>query len=72
LHYFEEAARIGVSKINVNSDLRYAFRTTLEEQLAENPDEFAVMKLMDAVKDAIQKVVEEKIEAFGSANRAVL
>lgn len=72
LHYFEEAAKIGVSKINVNSDLRYAFRITLEEQLAKNPDEFAVMKLMDAVKDAIQKVVEEKIEAFGSANRAVL
>lgn len=72
LHYFEEAAKIGVSKININSDLRYAFRTTLEEELKENPDEFAVMKLMDDVKDAIQKVVEEKIEAFGSANRALL
>lgn len=72
LHYFEEAAKIGVSKININSDLRYAFRTTLEAELKKNPDEFAVMKLMDAVKDAIQKVVEEKIEAFGSAHRAVL
>lgn len=72
LHYFEEAAKIGVSKVNINSDLRYAFRTTLEEELKENPDEFAVMKLMDEVKDAIQKVVEEKIDAFGSAGRAVL
>ncbi len=72
LHYFEEAARIGVSKININSDLRYAFRTTLEEELKNHPDEFAVMKLMDKVKDAIQKVVEEKIAAFGSAGKAVL
>ena len=32
-HYFNDAARIGVSKINVNSDLRYAYRTTLEAQL---------------------------------------
>lgn len=72
LHYFEEAAKIGVSKVNINSDLRYAFRTTLESELKENPDEFSVMKLMDDVKAAIQKVVEEKIEAFGSANRAVL
>ena len=71
-HYFEEAARIGVSKININSDLRYAFRTTVEEVLRENPDEFAVVKLMDSVKDAVQKVVEEKIDAFGSANKAVL
>lgn len=71
-HYFEEAAKIGVSKININSDLRYAYRTTLEEVLKENPDEFAVMKLMDQVKDAVQKVVEEKIDAFGSAGKAVL
>lgn len=72
LHYFEEAAKIGVSKININSDMRYAFRTALEEELKENPDEFAVMKLMDKVKDAVQKVVEEKISAFGSSGKAVL
>jgi fructose-bisphosphate aldolase class II len=71
-HYFEEAAKIGVSKININSDLRYAFRTQLEAELAENPDEFAVMKLMEHVQAAVQKVVEEKIDAFGSANRAIL
>ena len=72
LHFFEEAARIGVSKININSDLRYAFRTVLERELAENPDEFAVMKLMKDVQDAVQGVVEEKIQAFGSAGKAVV
>ena len=35
-------------------------------------DEFAVMKLLDAVKDAVQKVVEEKIDAFGSAKKAIV
>ena len=72
LHYFEEAARIGVSKININSDMRYAFRTAMEKELADNPEEFAVVKLMDAVKDAVQAVVEEKITAFGSAGKAVI
>lgn len=71
LNYFEEAAKIGVSKININSDMRYAFRTTLEEALKGDPEEFAVVKLMDKVKDAVQKVVEEKIDAFGSAGKAV-
>jgi len=71
LHYFEEAAKAGVSKININSDMRYAFRTVLEKSLEENPDEFAVVKLMDDVKDAVQAVVEEKIQAFGSAGKAV-
>ena len=27
LHYFEDAARMGVSKININSDMRVAFVT---------------------------------------------
>jgi fructose-bisphosphate aldolase class II len=72
LHYFVDAAKIGVSKVNINSDMRYTFRTVLEEELKQNPDEFAVMKLMDDVKDAIQAVVEEKINAFGSAGKAVV
>ncbi len=72
LHFFEEAAKIGVSKININSDMRYAFRTVMEEELKAHPDEFAVVKLMDKVKDAVQAVVEEKIQAFGSAGKAVV
>ena len=61
-HFFEEAAKIGVSKININSDMRYAFRTVMEAELKEHPDEFAVVKLMERVKDAVQAVVEEKID----------
>jgi len=72
LHYFEEAAKIGVSKININSDMRYAFRKTLEKVLADNPDEYAVVKLMPEVYGEVQKVVEEKINAFGSAGKAVV
>lgn len=71
LHFFEEAARIGVSKVNINSDLRYAFRKTLEQVLADNPDEYAVVKLMPTVYEAVQKVVEEKITALGSVEKAV-
>lgn len=72
LNYFEEAAKIGVSKINVNSDLRYTFRTTLDKVLRENPNEYAVVKLMPEVYSAVQSVVEEKISAFGSTGKAVI
>lgn len=71
-HYFKEAAKIGVSKININSDLRYTFRTTLEKALADNPDEFAIVKFMPTVYKAVQQVVEEKIETFGSAGKAIV
>jgi fructose-bisphosphate aldolase class II len=72
LHYFEEAAKLGVAKININSDMRYAYRKTLEKVLADNPDEYAVVKLMPEVYSAVQAVVEEKINAFGSAGKAVV
>jgi fructose-bisphosphate aldolase class II len=71
-HFFEEAARIGVSKININSDMRYAFRKELEKVLADNPDEYAVVKLMPQVYKAVQVVIEEKIAAFGSTGKAIL
>lgn len=71
-HYFKEAAKIGVSKININSDMRVVFRKTLEQVLADHPDEYAVVKLMPTVYEAVQKIVEEKIETFGSAGKAIL
>jgi fructose-bisphosphate aldolase, class II len=70
LHYFRDAAKIGVEKININSDMRLAFRRTLDKVLKEKPDEIAVMKLMEEVIDAVQEVVETKIDAFGSAGKA--
>jgi len=69
-HYFREAVKIGVSKININSDMRVAFRETLEKVLREDPDEYAVVKLMGEVIKAVQKVVEDKIEMFNSAGKA--
>ena len=70
-HFFQEAAQIGVSKVNINSDMRIAFRDTLSKVLTEHPDEYAVMKLMPEVIAAIQAVVEEKIGLFGSGGKAM-
>ena len=72
LHFFERAAQIGVSKVNINSDMRFAFRETLEKVLKENPEEYAIVKLMPEVYGAVQAVIEEKIAGFGSKNKAVL
>ncbi len=71
-HYFIEAVKIGVTKININSDMRVAYRNTLERVLAENKSEYAVVKLMGTVIDEVQKVVESKIDMFGSAGKAVV
>lgn len=69
-HYFVEAIKVGVQKININSDMRRAYRDTLEKVLAENKSEYAVVKLMGAVEDAVQEVVESKIDLFNSSGKA--
>jgi fructose-bisphosphate aldolase class II len=69
-HYFIEAVKIGVTKININSDMRYAYRQTLEQVLAENKTEYAVVKLTGKVIEDVQKVVESKIDTFNSTSKA--
>lgn len=69
-HYFIDAVKIGVSKVNINSDMRVAYRKTLEQVLSDNPTEYAVIKLMDTVIEAVQLVVESKIDMFNSAGKA--
>lgn len=72
-HYFESAVKIGVTKVNINSDMRIAYRESLEKSLAANPDEYSVSKLINKdVVPAVQKVVEEKLEVFNSAGKAVV
>ena len=68
-HYFVDAVKIGVTKVNINSDMRVAYRKTLEQVLTDNPDESAVIKLIDIVIDAVQVVVESKIDMFNSSGK---
>lgn len=72
-HYFREAVKIGVTKVNINSDMRYVYRTTLEQTLKDNPDEYATAKLVGKyVVPAVQAVVESKIDDFNSTGKALV
>lgn len=59
----------GITKINVNTDLRLAATSTLRGVLDENLDEYVPYKILGAVVDRVQEVVEEKIKLFGSAKK---
>ena len=59
-----------IAKINVNTEMRKAFREGLEKALRDNPEEYAVYKLMPSVIENVQKVVEHKIDVFGSGGKA--
>jgi fructose-bisphosphate aldolase class II len=66
-----EAAKRAVCKINVDSDLRLAMTATIRKHLAENPSHFDPRQYLAPAREAIQKIVEHKIEyVLGSANKA--
>lgn len=66
----KKAIKIGkIVKINVSTELRVAYRQSLEKSLSEG-EEVASYKIMEPVVEAVQKVVEEKIKLFGSAGKA--
>lgn len=65
----KKAIQIGrIVKVNINTELRIAYRQTLENVL-RGSDEMAIYKIMSPVIAAVQKVVEEKIQLFGSNNK---
>ena len=66
-----EASLSGVSKINVDTDLRLAMTGEIRKALAENPSAFDPRKYLTPARDKIKEVVSHKIkDVFGSANKA--
>ena len=65
------AIQVGkIVKVNISTEIRKAYRETLERVLKENPDQLAVYKFMPPVIEAIKAVARRKIEAYGSAGKA--
>lgn len=60
----------GFAKVNINTEMRRAFRDSLEEVLKDDPDQMAMYKLMPPVIDEVKEVVSRKIDTFGSGGKA--
>lgn len=66
----KKAIRVGkIVKVNINTELRVAFRDALEKMIADS-QEVAVYKMMPPVIQAVQDIVETKIKIFGSVGKA--
>ena len=67
----QEASRSGVSKINVDTDLRLAMTGSIRKVFAEDPSAFDPRKYLTPARDKVQEIVEHKIKnVFGSSNKA--
>lgn len=61
---FTAAIEAGIAIIHISTELRAAWRKSLEEELAEHPDEVAPYKVMPDVLAAMEKVVERHLRLF--------
>ena len=70
----KKAIDLGVSKINVNTECQLAFAAATRKYIEEGKDQqgkgFDPRKLLAPGAEAIKATVREKIELFGSANKA--
>ena len=66
-----EASLSGVSKINVDTDLRLAMTGAIREVFTEDPSVFDPRKYLGVARTQIKDIVEHKIrDVFGSSNKA--
>ena len=65
-----EAAKYGICKVNIDTDLRLAMTAEIRKYLAENPKEFDPRKYLGPARDAISSMVSHKIRnVLKSSNR---
>ncbi len=65
-----EASKSGVSKINVDTDLRLAMTAGIRKVFAEDPSAFDPRKYLTPARDLIKETVKHKmVDVFGSSNK---
>ena len=67
-----ESVKIGISKINISSDIKFAFYKKCREVLAENPGWIEPNAIYPPCIKAMREVVEYKMQLFNDLGKAEL
>lgn len=65
-----KAINLGISKVNIATDLKIPFSNEIKKYFKENPDESDPRRYLTPAKAAMKEIIKHKIEVCGSANRA--
>lgn len=63
---FRRAIAAGISIVHINTELRVAWRRSLENSLAGKPDEVVPYKILPPVVDAVREVVQSRLKLFNN------
>ncbi len=65
-----KAIEIGVSKINIDTDVRMAFSKGVKGVLDANPNEIDPRNILGPAREIMKESIMEKMEVFGSVGKA--
>lgn len=65
-----KAAKMGICKVNIDTDLRMALTAKIRQVFAEKPSEFDPRKYLGPGRDAIREMVRHKLHVLGCAGKA--
>ena len=63
------AVAAGIANIHINTDIRVAYARALREEFSKNPEEVVPYKFDASAREAVKKIVKEKLKLFGAKNR---
>jgi len=66
----QEAIKLGVTKINVDTDGRLAITAAIREVFVTEPEKFDPRDYLGPARTALQKLIESKMKDFGTAGHA--
>ncbi len=65
-----KAVKMGVCKVNIDTDLRMALTAKIRQVFAETPAEFDPRKYLGPGREAIKQMVKHKLQVLGCAGKA--
>ncbi len=60
----KQAIRLGINKVNVDTDLRLTFVAEVRKNLTEHPEQFDPRKYLGPARDAVRELVKQKVSLF--------
>ena len=67
--FLQESVKGGINKVNTDTDLRIAFMAEVRKLVNASPTEFDLRKFFIPGMDAVKKVMVERMQLLGSANK---
>ncbi len=64
--HLRRAIGAGINIVHINTELRVAWRRTLDKSLAKSPNEVVPYKILPPVVDAVKEVVSSRLELFNA------